>query len=103
MWSAPSLRQHLMRMPRMSTALAENHKKAGEATSNRKAENRDRPEAATTITAGYSHEIIHVMVFQKNPFSVRKIFVRDSGAGNGCANFVGAWKHAFFLPENLCP
>ena len=22
--------------------------------------------------------------FQKNPFSVRKIFVRNSGAGNGC-------------------
>ena len=29
--------------------------------------------------------------FQKNP-RVRKIFVRNSGAGNGCANFMGAWK-----------
>ena len=29
---------------------------------------------------------------QKNPFSVRKIRVRNSGAGNGCANFVGTWK-----------
>ena len=28
--------------------------------------------------------------FQKNP-RVRKIFVRNSGAGNACANFMGAW------------
>ena len=27
---------------------------------------------------------------QKNPLSVREIFVRNSGAGNGCANFMGA-------------
>ena len=31
---------------------------------------------------------------QKNPFSVRKIRVRNSGAGNGCANFMDA----FVLP-----
>ena len=30
---------------------------------------------------------------------VRKIFVRNSGAGNGCANFMGAWKNALFLQE----
>ena len=36
---------------------------------------------------------------QKNPFSVRKIFVRNSGAGNGCINFMDAWKNAFFLQE----
>ena len=35
---------------------------------------------------------------QKNP-RVRKIRVRNSGAGNGCANFTGAWNHAFFLQE----
>ena len=35
---------------------------------------------------------------QKNP-RVRKIFVRNSGAGNGCADFMGAWKNAFFLQE----
>ena len=35
---------------------------------------------------------------QKNP-RVRKIFVRDSGAGNGCVNFMDAWKNAFFLQE----
>ena len=29
--------------------------------------------------------------FQKNP-RVRKICVRNSGAGNGCANFMDAWK-----------
>ena len=28
---------------------------------------------------------------QKNP-RVRKIFVRNSGAGNGCANFMDTWK-----------
>ena len=32
-----------------------------------------------------------------------KMFVRNSGAGNGCANFMGAWKNAFFLQENPCP
>ena len=30
---------------------------------------------------------------------VRKISVRNSGAGNGCANFMGAWKNASFLQE----
>ena len=39
---------------------------------------------------------------QKNP-RVRKIRVRDSGAGNGCANFMDTWKNAFFLQENPCP
>ena len=28
-----------------------------------------------------------------------KLFVRNSGAGNGCANFMGAKKNAFFLQE----
>ena len=36
---------------------------------------------------------------QKNP-RVRKIRVRNSGAGNGCANFMDTWKNAFFLQEN---
>ena len=35
--------------------------------------------------------------------SVRKIFVRNSGAGNGCANFMDAWKNALFLQEKPCP
>ena len=35
---------------------------------------------------------------QKNP-RVREIRVRNSGAGNGCANFMDAWKNAFFLQE----
>ena len=30
-------------------------------------------------------------LYQKNP-RVRKIFVRNSGAGNGCANLMDAWK-----------
>ena len=32
---------------------------------------------------------------QKNP-RVRKIRLRNSGAGNGCANFMGAWKMRSF-------
>ena len=32
-----------------------------------------------------------------------KFSARNSGAGNGCANFTGAWKHAFFLQEKPCP
>ena len=39
---------------------------------------------------------------QKNP-RVRKISVRNSGAGNGCVNFMDAWKNALFLQENPCP
>ena len=35
---------------------------------------------------------------QKNP-RVRKIRVRNSGAGNGCANFMDAWKNALFPQE----
>ena len=31
------------------------------------------------------------VIFQKNP-RVRKIRVRNSGAGNGCANFMDTWK-----------
>ena len=30
-----------------------------------------------------------------------KCLVRNSGAGSGCANFMGAWKNAFLLQENL--
>ena len=37
--------------------------------------------------------------FQKNPFSVRKICVRNSGAGNGCASFMDTWKNASVLQE----
>ena len=33
----------------------------------------------------------HAGIFQKNP-RVRKIFVRNSGAGNGRANFMDTWK-----------
>ena len=39
---------------------------------------------------------------QKNP-RVHKIGVRNSGAGNGCANFMDTWKNAFFLQEKPCP
>ena len=39
---------------------------------------------------------------QKNP-RVRKIFVRNSGAGNGCANFMDTWKKASVLQEKPCP
>ena len=41
---------------------------------------------------------------QKKKPRVIKLFARNSGAGNGCANFTGAWKIAFFLQENPpCP
>ena len=40
--------------------------------------------------------------YYKNP-RVRKICVRNSGAGNGCANFMDTWKNAFFLQEKPCP
>ena len=39
---------------------------------------------------------------QKNP-RVRKIRVRNFGAGNGCANFMDTRKNAFFLQEKPCP
>ena len=39
-----------------------------------------------------------IVFLSENP-RVRKIFVRNSGAGNGCANFMGAWKNALFLQE----
>ena len=39
---------------------------------------------------------------QKNP-RVRKISVRNSGAGNGCANFMDTWKNASVLQEKPCP
>ena len=39
-----------------------------------------------------------VTLSQKNP-RVRKFFVRNSGAGNGCVNFMDTWKNAFFLQE----
>ena len=41
-------------------------------------------------------------VIQKNP-RVRKIRVRNSGARNGCTNFMDAWKNASVLQEKPCP
>ena len=43
---------------------------------------------------------VHVCsrLFRKILVSV-KFFVRNSGAGNGCANFMGPWKNAFFLQD----
>ena len=39
---------------------------------------------------------------QKNP-RVRKICARNSGAGNGCANFTGAWKNCVLSAGNPMP
>ena len=47
-----------------------------------------------SLIIGEEEEAIH----QKNS-RVRKMFVRNSGAGNGCANFMGTWKNALFLQE----
>ena len=41
-------------------------------------------------------------LLQKNP-RVREILVRDSGARNGCTNFMDTWKNAFFLQEQPMP
>ena len=38
------------------------------------------------------------LALRENP-RVRKIRVRNSGAGNGCVNFMDAWKNALFLQE----
>ena len=42
--------------------------------------------------------VVRMSENQKNS-RVRKIFVRNSGAGNGCVNFMDAWKNALFLQE----
>ena len=39
-----------------------------------------------------------IFIIQQNP-RVRKIRVRNSGAGDGCANFMDAWKNASVLQE----
>ena len=39
---------------------------------------------------------------EKNP-RVRKTCVRNSGDGNGCVNFMDAWKNASVLQEKPCP
>ena len=47
---------------------------------------------------GLSARPLGLQYYQKNP-RVRKILVRNSGARNGCANFMNTWKNAFFLQE----
>ena len=47
---------------------------------------------------GHSQELGPSPKIRKILVSV-KFFVRSSGAGNGCANLMGAWKHVFFLQE----
>ena len=46
----------------------------------------------------YKHICVCNHFNQKSP-RVRKIFVRNSGAGNGCANFMDTWKNASVLQE----
>ena len=40
------------------------------------------------------------LCFSQKKRDVHKISTRNSGAGNGCANFMGAWHFWFFLLEN---
>ena len=54
--------------------------------------------AAPVFAPARIQENIPGELCQKNP-RVRKIFVRNSGAGIGCANFMHAWKHASGLQE----
>ena len=44
-----------------------------------------------------------VLTRKKTLVSVTFFARNTSGAGNGCANFMGVWKNAFFLHENLMP
>ena len=41
------------------------------------------------------------MIFSEEILVSMKLFARNSGPGNGCANFMGAWDFGFFLQENL--
>ena len=48
------------------------------------------------------NHVLHVRLkFQKNPH-VRNLSARNSGAGNGCANFMGAW-HFLVLSAGKLP
>ena len=54
------------------------------------------PHREIGVAIPWSHSAFQNMLsiaatFQKNP-RVRKICVRNSGAGNGCANFMDTWK-----------
>ena len=40
------------------------------------------------------------LFFSQNKPHVRNLSARNSGAENGCANFMGAWHFWFFLLEN---
>ena len=42
---------------------------------------------------------MYVMISFRKILVSAKLFVRNSGAGNGCGNFMDAWKNAFFLQE----
>ena len=42
-------------------------------------------------------------ICQKNHRVRKKKYVRNSGVGNGRANFMSAWKYAFFLQEKPMP
>ena len=49
-----------------------------------------------------SRELFSALSFQKNP-RVRKIRVRNSGAGNGCANFMDTWKKCVLSAGKTMP
>ena len=57
------------------------------------------PELDALVQTGHCR--VYSMGDNKGPSKFRKILVsvKFSGAGNGCANFMGAWKNAFFLQE----
>ena len=49
------------------------------------------PQPESLVSELQTHDRMCTAPFQKNP-RVRKIRVRNSGAGNGCADFMDAWK-----------
>ena len=62
-----------------------------------------------TILNWIFHSVLKAWCFQYCLSRLRKMlvsvifFLRNSGAGNGCANVMGAWKNAFFLEEKPMP
>ena len=54
----------------------------------------------STWTWKFRHGLLEKSL--NNP-RVHKFFARNSGAGNGCTNFMGTWKNAFFLQEKPMP
>ena len=56
-------------------------------------------QALKTPAKHFSNVFCQFLRRKRKPY-VRNFSARNSGAGNGCANFMGAWHFLFFLLEN---